>query len=150
LARYQELNFASVAAVMTMFPLRSQLGGPEKMESERPRVPWLSMHSTSSAGASELRNCPAWLLVGDGMGGGPDEHAVTAQPRRMTAAAQMPGCLRCRTYGSLECDRLYYRDGQRRDPVRGERRGKSNRRRRARKIPALDIRHLGVVFPEMS
>jgi hypothetical protein len=85
-----------------MFPLRSQPGDPEKMESERPRVPWLSMHSTSSAGASELRNCPAWLLVGAGIGGGPDEHAATAQPRRMTAAAQMPGCLLCRTYGSLE------------------------------------------------
>ena len=35
------------------------------------------------------------------MGGGPDEHAVTAQPSRMPAAAQVPGCLRCRTYGSL-------------------------------------------------
>jgi hypothetical protein len=46
--------------------------------------------------------------------------------------------------------RLYYRDGQRRDPVRGERRGKSSHRCRARKIPALDIRHLGVLFPEMS
>jgi len=44
LARYQALNFASVPAVMTMFPLRSQLGEPEKMESDRPRVPWLSMH----------------------------------------------------------------------------------------------------------
>lgn len=150
LARYQESNLASVAAVMTMLPFRSQLGGPEKIESERPRVPWLSMHSTSSAGASELRNCPAWLLVGAGIGGGPDEHAVTAQPRRITAAAQMPGCFICRTYGSLECDRLYYRDGQRRDPVRDERRGKSSHRRRARKTPALDICHLGVVFPEMS
>jgi hypothetical protein len=147
LARYQESNWACVAAVMTIFPLRSQLGGPEKMESERPRVPWLSMHSTSSAGASELRNCPAWLLVGDGIGGGPDEHAVTAQPRRMTAAAQMPGCLLCRTYGSLECDRLYYRDGRRRDPVRGERRGKSSHRRRTKKISALDMDDLGVVFP---
>lgn len=39
LARYQVSNFASVAAVMTMFPSRSQLGGPEKTESERPRVP---------------------------------------------------------------------------------------------------------------
>src|ERR1700722_7038672 len=44
LARYQSLNLASVGAVMTMFPFRSQLGGPEKMESERPRVPWPSMH----------------------------------------------------------------------------------------------------------
>jgi len=35
----------------------------------------------------------------------------------------MPGCLRCRTYGSLKCDRLYYRDGQHRDRVRAERRG---------------------------
>ena len=142
-------EFASVAAVMTMFPSRSQPGGPEKTESERPRVPWLSMHSTSSAGASELRNCPAWLPVGDGTGGGPAEHAVTAQPSRMTAAAQMPGCLLCRTYGSLRCDRPYYRDGHRRDPVRDERRGKSSHRRRTKKIPALDLNHLGVVFPEM-
>ena len=44
LPRYQALNFASVPAVMTMFPLRSQLGEPEKMESDRPRVPWLIMH----------------------------------------------------------------------------------------------------------
>jgi hypothetical protein len=108
------------------------------------------MHSTSRAGASELRNCPAWLLVGDGTGGGPEEHAVTAQPRRMMAAAQMPGCLRCRTYGSLKCGRLYYRDGQRRDPVRGERRGKSNHGRRTRKISPLDLGYLGVVFLEMS
>jgi hypothetical protein len=108
------------------------------------------MHSTSNAGASELRNSPAWLLVGDGIGGGPGEHAVTAQPRRMTAAAQIPGCLLCRTYGSLGCDRLYYRDGQRRDPVRGERPGKSNHRRQTRKIPALDTGYLGVVFPETS
>ena len=141
-------TFVIPIAVMTTFPSRSQPGGPEKIESERPRVPWLSMHSTSSAGASELRNCPAWLLVGDGIGGGPAEHAVTAQPRSMTAAAQMSGCLFCRTYGSLECDRLYHGDGQRRDPVRGERRGKSSHRRRSRKIPALGIRHLGVVFPE--
>ena len=44
LSRYQAANFAAVAAVMTMFPLRSQPGEPEKMESDRPRVPWLSMH----------------------------------------------------------------------------------------------------------
>ena len=44
LARYQALNFAAVPAVMMMFPLRSQPGEPEKMESDRPRVPWLSMH----------------------------------------------------------------------------------------------------------
>ena len=92
LARYQASNFAAVPAVMTMFPLRSQLGEPEKMESDRPRVPWLSMHWTSSAGASELRNCPAWLLVGDGMGGGGGEHAVAAQPSAMQATAQMPRC----------------------------------------------------------
>ena len=44
LARYQALNFASVPAVMTMFPLRSQPGEPAKMESDSPSVPWLSMH----------------------------------------------------------------------------------------------------------
>ena len=44
LALYQVLNFAAVAAVITTFPLRSQPGEPEKMESDRPRVPWLSMH----------------------------------------------------------------------------------------------------------
>jgi hypothetical protein len=68
----------------------------------------------------------------------------------MTAAAQMPGCLLCRTYGSLKCDRPYYRDGHRRDPVRDERRGKSSHRRRTRKISTLDMNYLGVVFPEMS
>jgi len=44
LARYQALNFAAVPDVMTMFPSRSQPGEPEKMESDRPSVPWLSMH----------------------------------------------------------------------------------------------------------
>src|SRR5271169_109534 len=44
LVRYQASNFAAVAAVMTMFPLRSQLGGPAKTESDRPSIPWVSMH----------------------------------------------------------------------------------------------------------
>jgi hypothetical protein len=44
LAWYQATNFASVPAVMTMFPFRNQPGEPAKMESDRPRVPWLSMH----------------------------------------------------------------------------------------------------------
>jgi hypothetical protein len=44
LARYQTSNFAAVLAVITMSPWRSHPGEPEKMESDRPRVPWLSMH----------------------------------------------------------------------------------------------------------
>ena len=44
LARYQALNIAAVPAVMMMFPSRSQLGEPEKMESDKPRVPCLIMH----------------------------------------------------------------------------------------------------------
>jgi hypothetical protein len=136
------------------------------MESERPRVPWLSMHCTSRAGASEVRNCPAWLPVGDGIGGGPDEHAVTAQPSTKPTAVHRPaqwparrpgrigvpglsGCLRCRTYGSLSGDRLYYRDGQRPDPVRGERRGKSSHRCPPNISPTR-LRRVGVVFPKMS
>jgi len=90
LAWYQALNVAAVLAVMTMFPSRSQPGEPAKMESERPRVPWLSMHCTSRAGTSQVRNCPAWLLVGDGIGGGPEEHAVAAQPRTRPTAAHRP------------------------------------------------------------
>ena len=142
LARYHVLNFAAVPAVMTMFPLRSQPGEPAKIESDRPRVPWLSMHWTSRAGASELRNCPTPLLVGVGIGGGPDEHAVAAQASRRQAAA---GALRRRSRTAApgpagrpgpgpgrpllplirlpECDRLYYRHGRRRGRVRGERRG---------------------------
>ena len=72
------------------------------------------------------------MLVGDGIGGGPDEHAVTAHPNKAPAAAQSPACLPsrlgppdpaglcCRTYGSLSGDRLYYRDGRQPNPVRAE------------------------------
>jgi hypothetical protein len=82
------------------------------------------------------------LLVGVGTGGRPSEHAVTRQPSKTPAAAHRPsravilgleGCLRCRTYGSLNADRLYYRHGQRRDPVQGEktlaRMARKNRKR---------------------
>ena len=76
LAWYQVLNLVAVAGVMTMLPSCSQAGGPEKMASERPSVPWLSMHCTSRAGASEARNRAAWLLVGVGTGGGDGEQPV--------------------------------------------------------------------------
>jgi hypothetical protein len=76
-----------------------------------------------------VRNCPAPLLVGVGAGGGPDEHAVTAQPSTTPATAHTPsravilgleGCLRCRTDGSLMVIGSTTVDGQRHDPVRGE------------------------------
>ena len=96
--------------------------------------------------------------MGDGIGGGPDEHAVTAQPSTRPAAAQRPsravvpgleGCLRCRTYGSLGVigSTTVTANGairfEAKDPV-------SLTPGPGREISKRDLYHLGVVFSGTS